>query len=119
MRWRSTNAQRRAVAGDQPGEPAIERARRSRPGLRVLRRAAAREHIIGVSVSEITADSVIAIASVTANSRNSRPTMPPMNSSGMNTASSDAVMLTIVKPICLAPVERGLAAATRRPRGGA
>ena len=67
-----------------------------------------RAHIIGVSVSEISAETPMAIASVTANSRNSRPTMPPMSRMGMNTASSDAVMLTIVKPICLAPLERRL-----------
>jgi hypothetical protein len=60
-------------------------------------------HIIGVSVSEITADSVIEMASTTANSLNRRPTAPPMNSSGMNTASSESVMLMIVKPICFAP----------------
>ncbi len=29
--------------------------------------------------------------------------MPPMNSTGMNTASSETVMLMMVKPICLAP----------------
>jgi hypothetical protein len=59
--------------------------------------------IMGVSVNERTADSVMAIARVTANSRNRRPTRPPMKRIGMKTASSDTVMETMVKPICLAP----------------
>ena len=41
--------------------------------------------------------------SVTANSRNSRPMIPPMSRIGMNTAISETVMETMVKPICLAP----------------
>ena len=45
----------------------------------------------------------MAKASVTENSRNSRPTMPPMNSSGMKAAISDTEIDTTVKPICLAP----------------
>ena len=40
---------------------------------------------------------------VTANSRNSRPTMPPMNSTGMNTATSESVIEMIVKPISREP----------------
>ena len=47
-------------------------------------------------------------ASVTANSRNSRPTMSPMNSSGISTAISETVSETIVKPICPAPFKRGV-----------
>ena len=35
---------------------------------------------------------------VTANSWNSRPTIPPMNSTGMNTAASERVMERIVNP---------------------
>src|SRR5665647_2972613 len=45
----------------------------------------------------------MAKTSVTENSRNRRPTMPPMNSSGMNAAISDTEIDTTVKPICLAP----------------
>jgi hypothetical protein len=56
-----------------------------------------------VRVSDRIADSVIASASVTASSWNSRPYGPPMNRIGMNTASSDTVIDTIVKPICFAP----------------
>ena len=63
-----------------------------------------RAHIIGVSVSETTAETRIVIASVTANSRNSRPTMSPMKSSGISTAMSETVSETIVKPICSAPL---------------
>ena len=45
----------------------------------------------------------IAKASVTENSRNSRPTIPPMNSRGIKAAMSDTEIDTTVKPICLAP----------------
>ena len=40
---------------------------------------------------------------VIANSRNSRPTMPPMKSSGMKTAASDSVIDMMVKPTSAAP----------------
>ena len=62
-----------------------------------------REHIIGVSVSETIAEVTTAIVSVSANSRNMRPTSPDMNNSGMNTAISDTVSEITVKPISLAP----------------
>ena len=42
--------------------------------------------------------------SVSANSRNSRPTNPLMNNSGMNTAIRDKVSEMTVKPISLAPL---------------
>ena len=63
-----------------------------------------REAIIGVTVSDTTAEMAMAIESVTANSRKSRPTSPPIRRIGMKTASSDAVIDTMVKPICLAPL---------------
>ncbi len=63
-----------------------------------------RAHIIGVSVSDTTAEMMIVTASVTANSRKRRPTTSPMNSSGISTAISDTVSETMVKPICPAPV---------------
>jgi hypothetical protein len=50
----------------------------------------------------------MATDSVTANSRNSRPTMPPISSNGMNTAISDTLMDSTVKPISWAPFERRL-----------
>ena len=43
------------------------------------------------------------MASVTANSRNNRPTTSPMNSRGMSTAISDTVSEMMVKPISVAP----------------
>ena len=46
----------------------------------------------------------MAKASVTENSRKKRPTMPPMNSSGMKAATSEIEIDTTVKPICLAPL---------------
>ncbi len=62
-----------------------------------------RAHIIGVSVSETTAEIRIVTDSVTANSRKSRPTMSPMKSSGISTAMSETVSDRIVKPICSEP----------------
>ncbi len=67
------------------------------------RGAAGLAHIIGVSVSETTAEATTAMVSVSANSRNMRPTSPVMNSSGMNTAISDSVSEITVKPISRAP----------------
>ena len=58
---------------------------------------------IGVSVSETKPETRIATAMVTANSRKSRPTIPPMKRSGMNTAVSESVIEMIVKPISAAP----------------
>ena len=62
-----------------------------------------REASIGVRVSETNPDSKIAMEIVIANSKKKRPTMPPMNRIGMNTATSDTVMEMTVKPISLAP----------------
>ena len=60
-------------------------------------------HIIGVSVSDTIIDTTTAMVSVSANSRNMRPTSPVMNSSGMNTAISETVSEMMVKPISRAP----------------
>jgi hypothetical protein len=60
-------------------------------------------HIIGVVVSDTTSDTRMAIDNVTANSRNSRPTIPPINRIGMNTATSEVLIDKTVKPISLAP----------------
>ena len=62
-----------------------------------------REASIGVSVSEMNPDSRMAMLMVIANSKKNRPTMPPMNRIGMNTATSEKVMESTVKPISLAP----------------
>ena len=45
----------------------------------------------------------MAIVSVAANSWNSRPIIPPMNSTGINTATSEILMDITVNPICRAP----------------
>ena len=70
-------------------------------GLHAGRRNSA--HIIGVVVSEMTIETRIASDNVIANSRNSRPTMPPINRIGMNAAISDSVIETTVKPTSRAP----------------
>ena len=46
----------------------------------------------------------MATAMVTANSRNTRPTMPPIKSTGMNTAINEKVIDTMVKPISREPL---------------
>ena len=63
---------------------------------------------MGVSVSETKPDRMMAIAIVTANSRNTRPTMPPISSTGMNTAISEKVIDTMVKPIFARALQRRL-----------
>ena len=64
-----------------------------------------REHIIGLKVSDTMAETKIVKVTVTANSRNSRPTMPPMNKSGINTATSEMLIEMMVKPISPAPLK--------------
>ena len=58
---------------------------------------------MGVVVSDTTIEMRIAIDSVTANSRNRRPTIPLISRIGMNTAISDRLMETTVKPTSRAP----------------
>ena len=65
-------------------------------------------HIAGVVVSEITIDTTIAVESVTANSRKSRPTIPPIIRIGMNTAISDMLIENTVNPISFAPCSAAL-----------
>ncbi len=63
-----------------------------------------RAQSIGVRVIEMMPEKTIAMMMVTANSCSSRPTMPPMNTMGMNTAASDRVIDRMVKPISLEPL---------------
>ena len=58
---------------------------------------------MGVVVSDTSMDSKMAADMTTANSRKKRPTMPPMNNMGTNTAISDRLIETTVKPISRAP----------------
>ena len=46
----------------------------------------------------------MATLTVTANSRNSRPMMPPISNTGMNTAISDRLIEIMVKPISREPL---------------
>ncbi len=50
-------------------------------------------------------ETTMAMESVTANSRKSRPTMPPMSRMGIKTATSDRLIETTVKPISSAPLK--------------
>ena len=113
---RSTQRSAAVVAAQQPSKNALGEAVEP-PVLLVARSAAGGgAHIIGVSVSDTTADSAMATLSVTANSRNRRPTMPPISRIGMNTASSETVIETMVKPICRAPSSAASQRRLARPR---
>ena len=59
--------------------------------------------MVGVMVSETTRDMTTATLRVTANSRNMRPTIPPIKRMGMKTATSDVLIDNTVKPISRAP----------------
>ncbi len=58
---------------------------------------------MGVRVRETKAETMMVTLRVMANSRNRRPTMSPMNSSGISTAISETVSDIMVKPICSEP----------------
>ena len=59
---------------------------------------------MGVAVSEITIETAMATERTTANSRNRRPTMPPIIRIGMKTAISEMLIDRTVKPISSAPL---------------
>ena len=58
---------------------------------------------MGVVVRDTTREIMMAADSVTENSRNKRPTMPPINRSGMKTATRERLMDKTVKAISRAP----------------
>src|SRR6267154_6733275 len=62
-----------------------------------------RLHIIGVNVSETNPEISTATIMVTANSCSSRPRMPPMKRTGMNTAASEIVIDKMVKATSFDP----------------
>ena len=57
-----------------------------------------------MKVSDTTAETAMVIATVMANSRNRRPMIPPISSSGMKAAISETEIETMVKPISPAPL---------------
>ena len=67
---------------------------------------------MGVTLKEITKDTTTAAESVTANSLNNRPTTPPINKMGKNTAMSEMLMTITVKPTSLAPNKAALKGGT-------
>ena len=74
--------------------------------------------MVGVTVSEITSESRIAIDSVTANSWNSKPTMPGISRIGRNTAISERLIEITVKPTSALPFSAA-SFGPRPVRGGA
>ena len=65
-------------------------------------------HIIGVTVSEMISDRMMATVRVTANSWKMRPTRPPISSTGRNTATSEMDMEMTVKVTSPAPFRAAL-----------
>jgi len=98
--------QRPAIEGDHALEGALRGSVDANPAALWADAARCAALIIGVSVSETTAETMIVTARVTANSRNSRPTTSPMNNSGISTAMRETVSDRMVKPICSAPLKR-------------
>ena len=92
-------AERALVTVQHPIEEACGGAALAR--LAAVRRNSA--HIIGVVVSEIPSEIIIASDSVRVNSRNSRPRMPPSSRMGVNTATSDRLIDRTVNPTSRAP----------------
>ena len=105
---------RRLMAEHPPQRRAISRRWSDRTGVATPGRTplarlsgvcrSSRAHIIGVKVKDTTAEIRIVMLSVMANSRNSRPTTSPMNSSGISTAISEMVRDRMVKAICSEPL---------------
>ena len=62
-----------------------------------------REHNIGVSVKDTNRDTAMAKAAVSPKDDMNRPTMPPMNPTGTNTASNDSVVAITARPISRVP----------------
>ncbi len=58
---------------------------------------------MGVRLRDTNPDKRMATVITRENSRNSLPTIPPMNSTGINTAAREMVMETMVKLISLDP----------------
>ena len=103
--WRSEKSSARRYAASMAAWKRSSTWLRAGPALAARARWPPRKrpHSAGVSVRETAADTTIAATRVTANSCMNMPVMPPANSSGMNTATSEAVIETMVKPISRAP----------------
>src|SRR3954471_11070241 len=67
-----------------------------------------REHSIGASVSDTSAETAIEAVTVKANSRNRRPMIPPMSSNGMNTAISETLIREHGETDLARALDRGL-----------
>ena len=101
--------QRAVVAAQHGVETALERGAPAAPLLAAFGgrfRAAGRilAASIGVSVSDTKAEATIDAVTTTANSLKMRPMIPPIISTGMNTATSETVIEMMVKPISRLPL---------------
>ncbi len=100
--WPSTKRSVRAYTERRPLKAVVE-ARAIRPTSCASRRRRSFAHSMGVRVRDTAAETRMAAVRVSANSRNRRPTISPMNRSGISTAIKDTVSERIVKPICPEP----------------
>ena len=71
---------------------------------------------MGVVVKDTNIDTMMAAVITTANSRNKRPSTPPMNKIGMNTATKEMLMATTVKPMSRDPCKHASRKGTPRSR---
>ena len=71
---------------------------------------------MGVVVKDTSIDTKMAAVITTANSRNNRPNMPPMNKMGMNTATKEMLMATTVNPMSREPCKQACSKGTPRSR---
>jgi hypothetical protein len=60
--------------------------------------------MIGVVVRDTSIEIAIATERVAENSRNKRPTIPPISSNGMNTATREVLIASTVNPTPEAPL---------------
>ena len=71
---------------------------------------------MGVVVKDTNIDTKMAAVITTANSRNNRPSTPPMNKMGMNTATKEMLMATTVNPMSREPCKHACSKGTPRSR---
>ena len=117
--WSSAQRKRALIAAQHGVEHPLAGAVEAPLLLRDRVRLSSSAHIIGVVASETASEIRIATDSVMANSRNRRPTMPPISRIGMNTAHQRDAHRHDGEADLAGALDRGLDAAACRPRCGA
>ncbi len=75
-----------------------------------------RDDSIGSSVKDANSDTATAKATVMPNGKNMRPTMPPMNATGTNTARIESEVESTAKPISSVPLRAAVKWSSPRSR---